>query len=218
MARCAAGEQCGPVRTAIPNDRPGEGDVLGIEPNRDHTVRGARSQQTLMPSIRRSPSANTREVGLVRCDGLYADGSDETNPRLESPGYSSGCSGLSDLKPVPPRRNGPHRQRSGQDARAGAHGSISALVSRSRQRIHTQILHVDLEVPDALCRVENEQSTPLVSNLGNFFDRRHAARDTRGARGRRNRDDRGRVRRNDRGLYRMSLSISPPDLRPVAAQ
>jgi hypothetical protein len=55
-------------------------------------------------------------------------------------------------------------------------------VSRSRQDIDTQILHVDIEGSGALCRVENEQSTALVGNLGNFIDRRHAARDIRDVR------------------------------------
>ena len=132
-------------------------------------------------------------------------------PASSRQGYSSGCSGLSDLKPVLPSRKGFTGKGADRTSARRSPSVRRALVSRSRQDIDTQILHVDIEGSGALCRVENEQSTALVGNLGNFFGRRHAARDIRDVR----EDDvietiAAELAKNDRGLCRMSLSISPP--------
>ena len=85
-------------------------------------------------------------------------------PASSRQGYSVGCSGLSERKPVPPSRNGLHLQRRGQDQHAGPHRSVQALVSRSRQNVHAEVVHVDIQVPGALCRVENEQPPSLVGD------------------------------------------------------
>ena len=87
--------------------RPGEGDVCGIEPKRDDTGTGRRVAKDadavdLPQPVRQYP----REVGLVLCDGVYADGSDKADPcgqpgdarqvegsRLEPPGVLLGLFG-----------------------------------------------------------------------------------------------------------------------------
>src|SRR5271166_4094303 len=73
MARCAAGEQCSPVRTAIPNDSSRIVPVRATSPllsrNERTPVRGAGSQKTLTTSICRSPSASPR-ASIASCSAM----------------------------------------------------------------------------------------------------------------------------------------------------
>src|SRR5450755_5199359 len=99
-------------------DHPGQGDVGRIKPERHDTGTGGfESQKTLTPSICRSSSAKTcaspkGAVALATADPTKRIPA--ANPampgRLMVPassrqGYSVGCSGLSERKPVPPSRN-----------------------------------------------------------------------------------------------------------------
>ena len=73
------------MRTAIPKllveDHPREGDVSAIEPKRDDTgtrhrlAEDADAIRFAAPICQRS-----REIGLVLCNGIYADRLDEADP------------------------------------------------------------------------------------------------------------------------------------------
>src|SRR5271165_2231187 len=145
-------------------DGPGEGDIPVVKPERDDTGTGFRVAKDAdainLPQPVGQPPC---EHGLVLGNGCYADGSDEADPgcqprdarqvegsRLEPPGVLLGLFRVFRLEAGAAFAKGLYWQRVGHKKYAGSHRSIESLMSRSRQDIDAQILHVDLEVPGAL--------------------------------------------------------------------
>src|SRR5208337_2329484 len=106
-------------------ERPGEGDVCGIEAKRDDAGTGRRVAKDTDPiNLPQSIRQYAREIGLVLCDGAYADGSNETDAggqsgdarevegsRLEPPGVLLGLFGLFRLEAGAAFAKGHHGQR-----------------------------------------------------------------------------------------------------------
>jgi hypothetical protein len=153
-------------------DRPGEGDVFGVEPKRadagtEYRLAIDADAINLPHPVRQHPC----QVSLVLGDGVYADRSDEADPGGQ-PGDAGqiGGAGLDPLGVLlglfrafrieagSALAKGLYRQSSGEHEHAGAHRSLEPFVSRCGQDIHAQILHVDVEISGALCRVRTSNA------------------------------------------------------------